>query len=502
MNKNAKFNMSGYNLILSDNQEVGIIYKNIYYLNDCFKDIEDNYNIIRLVNTTKYKFIIYVTYLPPNEEHNNKISELIEKLLLIQRRYNNLKLILFGDLNINKDETDIKIKSKIEKYGFKIWYNKNSYTRSQIVKIEQKKSYLDYFITYGINYGYFNIMDKLVLSDHKAISFEFFEDNNFKLDRIKEIIEPYAIAQIKTDEISNKLKNAFLNDITEVKIKRIINDNKYEFKPKNRKIKFKTNKIKKIVSKIKELQKIKDYETIKKIINKHINENWNIFLKELQKLRIQNNVKEYFLRLRFYTFINKNTDILKNMKINDKIVTDKKLINIEINKKYKTLLGDEGHKEYYFNKNDNVIDINAVDVQYAIKKVVKNKAVSWDLIPGKAIKNAINLMKKEELNIVYNNISKVFNRYLKPEVIPNEMTISRLFCLNKKADEVGNVYNLRPIAISSTFIKMIESAIYTRLLDEIHEKKLICNKQIGFIKGCGTELNLLRLKQKIHDIKK
>ena len=66
-------------------QEVGIICKNIYFLNDCFKDIEDNYNIIRLVNTTKYKFIIYVTYLPPNEEHNNKISELIEKLLLIQK---------------------------------------------------------------------------------------------------------------------------------------------------------------------------------------------------------------------------------------------------------------------------------------------------------------------------------------------------------------------------------------------------------------------------------
>ena len=40
-------------------------------------------------------------------------------------------------------------------------------------------------------------MDKLVLSDHKAISFEFFEDNNFKLDRIKEIIEPYSITQLK-----------------------------------------------------------------------------------------------------------------------------------------------------------------------------------------------------------------------------------------------------------------------------------------------------------------
>ena len=107
-------------------------------------------------------------------------------------------------------------------------------------------------------------MDKLVLFDHKALSYKFIEDNTFKIDRIKEIIEPYAIAQIKVDDISNKLKDTFLNDITEIKIKRIINENKHEFKPKTKKIKFKTNKIKKIVEKIKELQKLKDYNTIKK----------------------------------------------------------------------------------------------------------------------------------------------------------------------------------------------------------------------------------------------
>ena len=33
------------------------------------------------------------------------------------------------------------------------------------------------------------------------------------------------------------------------------------------------------------------------------------------------------------------------MKINDKMVIDKKLINEEINKKYKILLGNKGHKE-------------------------------------------------------------------------------------------------------------------------------------------------------------
>ena len=85
--------------------------------------------------------------------------------------------------------------------------------------------------------------------------------------------------------------------------------------------------------------------------------------------RIKNNVKEYFLKLIFYTFINRNTDIYKNMKINYKVVMDKKLINEEINKKYKILLGDKGYKKYYFDKTDKVIEINAVNMQYAIKKV-------------------------------------------------------------------------------------------------------------------------------------
>ena len=76
-------------------------------------------------------------------------------------------------------------------------------------------------------------MDKLVLSDHKALSFQFLEDNKFKLDRIKEIIEPYAIAQIKIDDMSNILKDAFLNDIKEIKIKKIINETNINQKLKN-----------------------------------------------------------------------------------------------------------------------------------------------------------------------------------------------------------------------------------------------------------------------------
>ena len=285
---------------------------------------------------------------------------------------------------------------------------------------------------------------------------------------MKELIEPYSIAQNKIDEISEKLKDAFLNDITEIKIKKLIHDNTYNYKTKIRKFKFKTNKIEKIAEKIKELQKLNDNDTIKKIIHRHLSENWNTFLEKLKELKIKNNVKEYFLKLRFYTFINKNTDILKNMKINDIVTLDKQKMNIEIVKKYKDLLGDNGYKEYYFNINDGVIEINKEDIKYALNKVVKNKATSWDLIPGKAIKNAINLVDKNKLDDVYENLVKMYNRYLIPGVIPDEINTSRLFCLNKKADEIGNVDNLRPIAISSTFMKILESAIFTRLLDEIN----------------------------------
>ena len=185
------------------------------------------------------------------------------------------------------------------------------------------------------------------------------------------------------------------------------------------------------------------------------------------------------LKLRFYTFINKNTDILKNMKINDIVTLDKQKMNIEIVKKYKDLLGDNGGtKEYYYNINEGVIEINKEDIKYALNKVVKNKATSWDLIPGKAIKNAINLIDKNKLDNVYENLVKMYNRYLIPGVIPDEINTSRLFCLNKKADEIGNVDNLSPIAISSTFMKILESAIFTRLFDEINNKKYyVINKQ-------------------------
>ena len=54
-------------------------------------------------------------------------------------------------------------------------------------------------------------------------------------------------------------------------------------------------------------------------------------------------------------------------------VKDKILINEEIIKKYKILLGDKGRKEYYFNKVDKVLQINTVDANMLLKNQLKIK---------------------------------------------------------------------------------------------------------------------------------
>ena len=80
-------------------------------------------------------------------------------------------------------------------------------------------------------------------------------------------------------------------------------------------IKFTSNIIRNISQKIKELKNDKKYDEIKSIIHKIKIDNWKKFLEELVKLKVSNNVKEYFLRMKFYTDIGRNVSILNDLKI-------------------------------------------------------------------------------------------------------------------------------------------------------------------------------------------
>ena len=90
----------------------------------------------------------------------------------------------------------------------------------------------------------------------------------------------------------------FKSEILEVNLLRLFHDNKFNFKTRRRKFKFRSNQIKKIVEVIKEMEKKGDIFGLRKLIHIHKTENWYIFLKHLQELRIKNNVKEYFFKIK------------------------------------------------------------------------------------------------------------------------------------------------------------------------------------------------------------
>ena len=80
--------------------------------------------------------------------------------------------------------------------------------------------------------------------------------------------------------------------------------------------------------------------------------------------------------------------------------------------------------------------------------------------------------------------------------------MSRLVCLNKEAENHGRLDAIRPIAIDSMLVKIMERCIQD-LLDEINSRSPLINpKQIGFAKGLGCDVNLMRLRQKVYEVKK
>ncbi len=92
-------------------------------------------------------------------------------------------------------------------------------------------------ITFGIDNCNFQILHKLVITEHKTLSIEFLDNRKRKLDRIKELMESYSITTHRIEEITYRLVEVLNSEIAEIKLLRLLDDNKFNFKTNNRKLK-------------------------------------------------------------------------------------------------------------------------------------------------------------------------------------------------------------------------------------------------------------------------
>jgi hypothetical protein len=257
-------------------------------------------------------------------------------------------------------------------------------------------------------------------------------------------------------------------------------------------------------------EKNQKWEDLSTVIMKASTEAYHTFLSKFEEMKINNLTREYFLRLRFYTELNKTTEPIKDLEVllpggeigvtQDRFEIDDKLLQ-----KYKTLYKDKGSKDPYHNFPHDPILFRKEDVLEAMEEISFNKATGWDYIPGETLK-LINNLKKDNLSEYLefgNNMAKFYNELFNDPnltAIPEELMCSRLVCLNKVPDSHGHLDAIRPIAIDGILIKLAERCIFNKLTKLPNYHNLINFRQIGFRKGVGCDLNLMRLRQRVSDV--
>ena len=471
----------------------------------------DEYNKLYEVISDRGSFLVFGVYIRPDECKRNRIIELINRLKNLTNMYDNPQIILFGDLNINKTELFSKYGEIIKSLNGTIQYSKipHSFTRFKTNKGIPSASYIDYFINFNIPCYSFTVEKPIGRSDHMMLkSCYLTSELKNHTSRKKELVFNMGKINENAEEILNGFTKAISSNNPTQNLSLYVDKLKTIYKYHVKKIKDNFTlppKLEDIISN----HKYGCFKELAKLAKQIKKEAYESFLVVMNKLKLDGFMKEFFMKLRFYSEINKKVDILRDLEIEGTITDDKDKIDKELIKKFKTLFHDNGFKMKYQINNpplkNEIITFTEGNITDAIKALKWQKATSWDLIPGK-IFNLIQKKKKNfkhEYENIITNLTNTLNEMVYDyEKFPCWLTRGRLICLNKDASKHGNLDNVRGLAVNSSILKLLEIMLLKIINKTVYENKLIHRAQIGFMKGLGCEVNLMRLRQRVEEVKK
>ena len=137
------------------------------------------------------------------------------------------------------------------------------------------------------------------------------------------------------------------------------------------------------------------------------------------------------------------------------------------------------------------IDIPSLDeLKNIIKNTPKKKAPGLDnitnymiyLLPNRALEGLLSITKD----------------VLTSTIFPEKWKKAKIIMIPKPGKPRSNPENYRPISLLPTLGKIVERIILTRLDEQCEELNIIPQEQFGFRRTLGTELQLLRLTETIH----
>ena len=197
---------------------------------------------------------------------------------------------------------------------------------------------------------------------------------------------------------------------------------------------------------------------------------------------------------------------VKHLKINGKLVTDRKSISnllaetISTNsssdnfpRAFQALKAQKERKNLNFSS-DNSEDYNApfslIDITHALQKT-KNSATGPDDVHYELLKH----LPHSTLNILL----RLFNRIWDSGVFPPSWREATVVPIPKPGKDHSNPTNYRPIALTSCLCKTMEKMVNERLMWVLEDRGLLAKEQCGFRKNHSTVDHLVRFESFVRE---
>ena len=130
--------------------------------------------------------------------------------------------------------------------------------------------------------------------------------------------------------------------------------------------------------------------------------------------------------------------------------------------------------EFLDNRNSASLFFNPVlevEVLELVNNLKSKKSAGHDGISSICLKQIIFEIVKPLTHIINLSISS--------GVVPQKMKLAKVIPLFKKGDPL-NVTNYRPISLLTSISKILEKIVYSRTMNFLQEKSVLCESQFGF----------------------
>ena len=223
--------------------------------------------------------------------------------------------------------------------------------------------------------------------------------------------------------------------------------------------------------------------------NRFFIENKTNFLKVWQGIKSVINTKS-----------SKTKQSITTLKINDKIISNKKEIAETINKFFveipqkiesKIKQSKKDFKQYLGNPSPDIFFLNPTnpkEVELKISSLKNSKANGPNSLPTKIQKEC-----KKEISIL---LTLIINLSFSTGTFPNRLKLANVFPIHK-GDDKDNCNNYRPLALLSNISKIIEKLVHARLYIYLERNIILYQHQYGFRLNYSTTHVLIATTEEI-----